>query len=143
MTVRRRWDIDEVGHGVASAREMAPEARRLVDVMESPDWVAEAPEHHLLPHIERACSAPGAPLRLDGWSVQDGGVLELQVTYVAGDPSPSTIRLAALAVLAEIAEARTFTIERGPVFEMVTGVLDDDGEFAAHGHVVRLVVGEA
>lgn len=48
--------------------------------------------------------------------------------------------MAALALLAEVAEARTFTIERSQdrVFEMVTGMLD--GEFAGHGHVLRLVV---
>jgi hypothetical protein len=140
--MKRRWDIDDVGHGVASARNWASEARRLAEAMEAPDWVAEQPEHHLLPHIERACALPGAPLRLVGWSVDDGGVLELRVAHREPDATAGLTRAAALALLGEVAEARTFTIERSQarVFEMVTGMLDGDGEFAGHGHVVRLIV---
>lgn len=142
MSVRRRWDIDEIGHGIGSARGWVPEARRLIESMAAPDWVAEEPEAHLLPHIERACSAAGSLLRLDGWSIDDMGVLEVRVALRAAAANQRSIRAAALALLGEVAEVRTFTIERSQdrIFEMVTGVCEGDGEFAPHGHVVRLLV---
>ncbi len=50
-----RWDGDERGEGVADATAFVDGAVELVDAMRHPSWVAEEPEVHLLPHIERAC----------------------------------------------------------------------------------------
>ena len=79
----RRWDDDERGHGIADARRLAPGARELVDAMEQPDWVAEQPEAHLLPHVVRYCGEPGSPLRLEEATVTDG-LLELTLRWSGG-----------------------------------------------------------
>jgi hypothetical protein len=64
-----RWDIDERGRGVADASQFAQGAGELVDAMREPNWVAEEPEAHLLPHLRRACEAADAPLVLESFSV--------------------------------------------------------------------------
>jgi hypothetical protein len=58
----RRWDVDERGRGVADAGALAPGVRELVDALAIEGWVAEQPEAHLLPHIERACREAGLEL---------------------------------------------------------------------------------
>src|SRR5262245_47604248 len=47
-----RWDGDERGRGVASADGEVVELERLRAAMALPDWVAEEPDLHLLPHVE-------------------------------------------------------------------------------------------
>src|SRR5919199_6297223 len=58
----RRWDGDERGHGVANALSASHAVARLLEAMALPDWVAEQPEVHLLPHIEAGLT--DLPLRL-------------------------------------------------------------------------------
>jgi len=55
--VRRRWDTDERGRGVASAGAYLAHADALRGAMAEPDWVAEDPDQHLLPHVRRFCEA--------------------------------------------------------------------------------------
>ena len=50
---RRRWDTDERLRGVADARAILPYVDELREVVATPDWVAEDPERHLLPQIDR------------------------------------------------------------------------------------------
>jgi hypothetical protein len=77
--VRPRWDIDERGHGVGDARRLLPEARALLERMETPDWVTEDADAHLLPHIRRMCASDDVPLEL-----ADGLELDI-VTRVVSD----------------------------------------------------------
>ena len=44
--MRRRWDGDERGRGIASGESHAPHARRLLQALERPDWVTEEPHVH-------------------------------------------------------------------------------------------------
>jgi hypothetical protein len=139
-----RWDTDTVGRGVADAADLAPEAGRLVAAMAQPDWVAEQPEVHLLPHLERACAEPGSPVRIVDWSVDDTGTLVVHVEPWVAFPDRGSRRLAVHRLLAAIVETRTFVHEdpaTGTV-EAVTGVLDGDTAFAGHGHRIRIVVAE-
>ena len=57
--MKQRWDTDERGRGVASAADFAPALERLLEASRKPDWVAEEPEHHLLPHVSRLCDERG------------------------------------------------------------------------------------
>ena len=57
--MKQRWDTDERGRGIASAAAFAPALERLLDAARRPDWVAEEPEHHLLPHVHRLCEERG------------------------------------------------------------------------------------
>ncbi|HEV2903370.1 MAG TPA: hypothetical protein VGW30_08930 [Gaiellaceae bacterium] len=49
--MRPRWDIDERGHGVGDARRLLPEARALLERMDTPFWVTEDADAQLLSHI--------------------------------------------------------------------------------------------
>jgi hypothetical protein len=58
----RRWDTDERGHGIADGSAFAPGVHRLAEALAEEAWVAEEPDLHLFPHIERACVAAGLEL---------------------------------------------------------------------------------
>ena len=77
--MRRRWDGDERGHGVAGGESHKPHAVRLVKALELADWVAEEPELHLLPHLERAALGLGFGL---GGAAVDGATYELRLTWL-------------------------------------------------------------
>lgn len=118
----------------------------MVEALGEPDWIAEEPEAHLVPHIERVCGVPGSTVRLAGWSVEDAGTLVVRL--VAADGASALDRrsrgAAALGVVAAVAETRTVIHERPDgAFDVVTGVIDGDTDFAAHGHRLRIVLEEA
>jgi hypothetical protein len=130
----RRWDIDKRGHGVADASALASGVRELADMLAVADWVAEQPEAHLLPHIERACEATG--LELVGHEIVDA-ILTIRIALPA-ELGQGEARAAAYRVIGSFAEAATSIRQRGMAFEVVTGMLDPDTLFAPHGHMVRL-----
>lgn len=136
--MRRRWDIDARGRGVASAAAFLPEAEALAAAMREPDWVAEDPDHHLLPHVRRFCAGPTL-LALDDWSIEDG-VLVLDLAFEGGTWRER--REAVFALIGTFAEAATLVREVVPDrdFVVVTGALEGDTEFAPHGHTLRLRV---
>jgi hypothetical protein len=138
--MRRRWDNDERGHGVASAAASVPDIDRLRAAMLEPDWVAEEPDLHLLPHIRRVCEDRSWSLaRAD--VVDD--VLEVEVVVPAAVRSPTE---AAFTVLGTFAEASTHVVVQAAApresVELLatTGMLEGDGAFAPHGHTVRIAV---
>jgi hypothetical protein len=136
--VDARWDGDERGRGVASADAGVEELDRLRSAMVLPDWVAEAPDAHLLPHLERMCEEHAwRILRAD---VADG-VLEVDITTAA--QSRGELRAAAFVLIGSFAEASTHVVAMSPDDSSVevtvtTGMLEGDGAFEPHGHVVRL-----
>jgi hypothetical protein len=136
--MRRRWDGDERGHGVAGGEIHKPHALRLVRALELPEWVAEDPEVHLLPHLERAALELGFGL---GGASLDGAVYELRLTWL-GDQGRRPVRRAAHALIGAVAEESTHTIEwvdgDTVVFDVATGSVAEDAHFAPHGHLLRL-----
>jgi hypothetical protein len=140
--VPRRWDIDERGRGVADASRFAEGASELVDAMMEPDWVAEEPEAHLLPHLQRACDAAGSPLVLESSKVESDGVLSLDLRW-QGDPE-APVWPAVWALLGTVSESASYVRQRGEngvyICDVVTGMLDPDTTFAPHGHTLRLRV---
>jgi hypothetical protein len=134
----RRWDGDERGHGIASGETHVPHTRRLLQALERPDWVAEEPELHLLPHLERAALALGFGL---GGAATDGAVYELRLTWL-GEQGRGPIRRAAHALIGSVAEESTHVVEwvdgDTVVFDVATGNVGEDGYFAPHGHLLRL-----
>jgi hypothetical protein len=140
--MRRRWDIDERGRGVADARRLVPEAETLLGFMAEAEWVTEEPDAHLLPHVRRVA----AELPLDGLSagIDDDGVLVVSLRWTdSWDQSSATA--AAFALLGSFAEEMTYLRkdeEPGRVaLETVTGVVSE-GVFAPHGHTVRITIAE-
>ncbi len=68
----RRWDTDTIGHGVADGTAFAPGVQRLLDALQRPDWVAEDPDAHLLPHLRRVYEAAASPWKLLATEWVDG-----------------------------------------------------------------------
>jgi hypothetical protein len=145
-----RWDGDDSGEGAGDATAFVAGATELADAMRHPTWVAERPEVHLLPHIERACES--LPLQLLGTSTSADGTFELRLNCTQADASVGEVRAAVFAVLGGFAEAATYVRQRrvdagasGEVllFEIVTGFLASDTAFVPHGHTVRVSVSNA
>ena len=142
-----RWDGDERGTGVADAREFVEGAAELLAAMQQPNWVAEQPELHLLPHLERACES--LPLQiLDARSADDGSY-EVQLRWTEKQVGVGLIRASIFSLLGEIAEPssyirqrRTESVRGSPTtltFEVVTGIVDEI-PFKPHGHTLRVSV---
>jgi hypothetical protein len=144
--VERRWDIDERGRGIAAGLRLAPGARELVDALELPDWVAEEPDAHLLPHLERACASDGSPLELETTDSLPDGTYEVRLRWHGGDNVGAT-RAAVFCLIGVVAESATYVRQRGGegelIFEVGTGMLEADTDFAPHGHTLLLRVRKA
>jgi len=138
-----RWDTDERGHGVGDAGALLPDVERLVEAMRSADWVAEQPEDHLLPHVRALCAAPDSQLALRA-AEQEGDVFTVDLTWSGAEDDGFARRRAVWALLSRIAEPSCHVRERHDgstwVFDVTTGVLDGDSEFAPHGHTLRVRV---
>lgn len=139
--MRRRWDIDARGRGIASAEAAVPDLDRLRHAMLEPDWVTEDADAHLLPHVRRMCAERG-------WELTRAEVADavLEVDVFARAATVRNPREAAFALLGTFAEASTHVVERSPdvgrdveIFA-TTGMLEGDGDFAPHGHTVRIRV---
>ena len=148
LVVDLRWDGDERGEGVADANAFANGAVELIDAMRLPKWVAEEPERHLLPHIERACET--LPFEIDGTRVAPDGAFELRLRWTAQEQAVGQSRAAVFALVGSFSEVSTYVRQRRIaagdagegetlLFEVVTGILGD-GVFSPHGHTVRISV---
>jgi hypothetical protein len=143
----RRWDGDERGDGVADAAQFAAGADELVAAMRRPNWVAEEPEIHLLPHLERACEP--LPLRILDARAAPDGAYDVQLGWAGDHAGIGVLRASIFGLLGGIAEPATYVRQRRTgtgegsqevlTFEVVTGIVDDD-PFKPHGHTLRLTV---
>jgi hypothetical protein len=138
-----RWDDDERGEGVADASGFAGGADELIAAMRRPNWVAEQPEIHLLPHLERACES--LPLRIVDARTSDDGSYDVQLEWTRGEAGVGAVRAAIFTLLGAIAEPATYVRQRRTdadetlTFEVVTGIVDE-APFTPHGHTLRFRV---
>jgi hypothetical protein len=144
----RRWDIDERGEGIGDA---SAEARRVDDLRahaERPGWVTEEPEAHLWPHLERAIQEPGSPWVSADHAIDRDGRLIVDLVHAPaeGDRARAGVQADVLRLVGLVIEGATFVEieERGlddtHVIDVVTGMLDDQTPFKAHGHTLRFRV---
>jgi hypothetical protein len=137
-----RWDGDRTGRGIGDAAGFADAATELVAAMREPEWVAEEPEAHLLPHLETACRE--LPLKLESTAIADDGTFDIELEWHGDGESVGQVRSAVYALLGSVAETATYIRQRrvdgALVFDVVTGMIGDDIAFAPHGHALRLFV---
>jgi hypothetical protein len=111
--------------------------------MDTPHWVTEDADAHLLPHLRRMCARDDVPLELQGSRVEDDGTLVVHCR-LEGEWNRCKAGVAAFALLGQIAESGTFVEQRESngrlELDVVTGVVSDKGPFATHGHTLRLRV---
>ena len=145
-SANRRWDTDTVGHGVADGTAFAPGVQRLLDALHLPRWVAEDPDAHLLPHLERICAARDSPLRLVAAVFADG-VYDVTLEWSRQDANLARLRADMFSLVGVIAEGVTYVHQQVTddqiSYELITGLLDGETHFRGHGHLVRFrVVGD-
>jgi hypothetical protein len=138
-----RWEHDTRGTGVGDGRWIAAHVEQLGAALAVPGWVAESPEEHLLPHLERAVAAKSSPWRLTNTSMTDG-LFEVTLEWDADVPRLRQLRVDAVRLIAEIAEGTTFIhqiiAEDAIEYHVVTGQLAESTAFVPHGHLIRLIV---
>ena len=109
--------------------------------MRSPNWVAEQPEVHLLPHLQRSCES--LPFELVDARVSEDGSYDVELRWAGDTDRIGEVRAAVFALVGGFAEVFTYVRQRrgadAVVFEVVTGILDAES-FSPHGHAVRLTV---
>ena len=136
-----RWDGDDLGAGIADGTAFAPDVRRSLDALAQPAWVAERPEDHLLPRLAERCADAGSSWTLNGARLSDDGVYLVDLTW-AGAGNAAALRADAFALIGCVAESATHVrqIVTGSAidYRIVTGMLDGDSPFAAHGHLLTL-----
>jgi hypothetical protein len=142
-----RWDGDERGDGVADAAQFVEGAAELIAAMRRPNWVAEQPEAHLLPHLERACES--LPLRILDARTSDDGSYEVRLCWTGGATGVGIVRAAIFSLLGGIAEVSSYVRQRRTetsegssetlTFDVVTGIVDET-QFKPRGHTLRLSV---
>jgi hypothetical protein len=136
----KRWDTDDRFTGAADASGFAPAIDELAELARRPGWVTEDPENHLVPHLQQA-NVPG--LRVLGYQPDGDGVLHVTAQYRDGS-SRGEIRQHAWALIATVAELATSVRERDDgdtiVFDIVTGIPENAGRFATHGHTIRITL---
>jgi len=140
---RKRWDTDDRFTGVADASAFAGGVDELAALARRPGWVTEDPELHLVPHLRNA-SVDG--LRIDEMRTEEDGVLAV-IGACDPDASRAELRRRAWALLGTVAEPAASVREHRDgdvaVFEVVTGIPDNAGAFASHGHTLRLTLTQA
>lgn len=136
---KRRWDGDDRGAGIGSGGALAPGIEALRAQLEAPDWIAEDPHAHLLPHIVRACAA-GEDLAVLDTKLESDGVYEVTLDWRPHAASP-TLRERVFAVIGAFAESSTHIAQRrrgdDMEYDVVTGMLAHQTQFRTHGHLVR------
>ncbi len=150
LMVGRRWDGDERGEGIADARLFAPGVEELLAEMRSAVWVAEQPELHLLPHLERSCES--LPLQLVDARSSETGCFDIELRWTGQAKGIAALRAAIFSLVGSFAETYTYVRQRrsdvegsGEIvtFEVVTGMLGKESSFTPHGHTIRISVTDA
>ena len=142
-----RWDGDQTGHGIADGEPFTPAVRRLLDAMVMPDWVAEDPDAHLLPHLRSWCEEPDSPWSLLSAEL-DGAMYVVTLDWLRQGAGIGRLRADVFALIGSVAELSTHVHQRvagdEAEYDVTTGMLDGESWFRGHGHVLRLRVrGEA
>jgi hypothetical protein len=141
---QKRWDTDKHGHGVASAGTLVAPIMDLMLAAGEPDWVAEDPDSHLLPHLRRACEDEQSPVHfLDAQFID--GVYIIELEWLASSVSPREVGGAAFRLIGAIAESSTNVVERVDgwvvIYDVVTGMVAGQTRWAPHGHAIQVRIG--
>jgi hypothetical protein len=153
-----RWDDDVRGRGVADGGRVEAGAGELLQALREPDWVAEAGQDHLLPHLRRACERGAVPLTLEGSYTDPDGAFVVELRWLGRPEDVRAVRAAIYSLVGEVAESATYIRQRrdqpvGDVdqpiggesifYEVATGMLGPDTTYTPHGHVLVLRVNGA
>jgi hypothetical protein len=138
----KRWDSDERFVGAGHARDAIPAVQRLLEAMQQDGWVAEDPEAHLLPHIAGAADRAPTVWRLEATDGSDPNRYVIDLEWRRRGGNHRDLIADVYVLIGRIAEAQTHITERKTPttveFDITTGMLAGDGQFAGHGHVIVL-----
>ena len=133
------------GAWVSPMRPRPRPRSRPADAAQQPDGSPRT-RAHLWPHLERAIAAPGSPWRSAEHLIDDDGRLIVDLVHepVADDRRRAALQGEVIRLLGLVIEGSTYIeVEEWPaddvlVVDVVTGLLDDQSLFKAHGHTLQL-----
>jgi hypothetical protein len=142
--VQRRWEHDTRGYGAGNAGPFVDAVMDLMLAAGEPDWVAEDPDAHLLPHLRKACEQDHSPLRFVDATFA-AGVYVVELEWLTASVSAREVAAAAFALVGSIAESSTNVVERVDgwvvLYDVVTGMVAGQTRWAPHGHTIQLRIG--
>src|SRR5438477_11518885 len=106
-----RWDDDDSGQGIGDAAQLVSGAGELVAAFRQPNWVAEQPEIHLLPHIEGWCQRDQR-LALTCAHTDNTGAYVLDFEWRGATRSVGGARAAVFSLIGSFAESATYVRQR-------------------------------
>ena len=138
----KRWEGDERGIGIGSGERVAPYITSFLREIGADSWLTEDPVRHLGPKLEEWLAGPGAGLwTLESLDATDDGWLEIRALWRRAGRARD-LRADVAALVGSFAEAQTMLVTVGSgltaTFVVATGQ-PSDAEFAAHGHLVRVI----
>ena len=138
----KRWEGDERRIGIGSGESVAPYLTSFLGAIGADSWLTEDPTRHLGPKLEEWLAGPGAALwNLESVHDTDDGWLEIRAVWRRAGRARD-LRADVAALVGSFAEAQTMLVTVGSglsaTFVVATGQ-PSTGEFAAHGHLVRVV----
>jgi hypothetical protein len=139
----KRWEGDERGSGIGSGSRVAPYLTSFLEEIGAVSWLTEDPTGHLGPKLEEWLAGSGAALwTLERLDATDDGWLEIRAVWGRRAGRARDLRADVAALVGSFAEAQTMLVTEGSgltaTFVVATGQ-PSDAEFAAHGHLVRVI----
>jgi hypothetical protein len=138
----KRWEGDERRGGIGSGESVAPYLTSFLGEIGADSWLTEDPTRHLGPKLEEWLAGPGTVLWiLESCLDTDDGWLEIRAVWRRAGRARD-LRADVAALVGSFAEAQTMLVTVGSgltaTFVVATGQ-PSDAEFAAHGHLVRVI----
>src|SRR3954452_611450 len=106
-----RWDGDDRGRGIGDATLLVSGATELVAAFGQPEWVAEQPETHLLPHVEAWCQRDQRLVLTDAEADASGAYI-LEFDWQGAPGSVGEVRATVFSLIGSFAEGATYVRQR-------------------------------
>jgi hypothetical protein len=141
VSLGHRWDGDTRGAGIGDGGWITDDVDQFKAALNEPDWIAEEPAQHLLPHLRRACGVPRSPWTLLGAELMEM-VYVLSLRWARDEATMRQLRADVYGLVGAIAESVSYLHQRVELetvhYDVVTGMLATDTAFHPHGHLLEL-----
>ena len=142
MDKRPRWEGDARMTGVADGTPLTGSLDALSTAMRDPGWVTEEPVAHLGPKLEAWLAEQSHGRWTNVAVVAEERWLVVSAEWNRADGRMRDLRADAYALIGSFVEDVAYVVQRraGGVVEFEVATGQEGGEFAPHGHLVRLRV---
>lgn len=140
MDKRPRWEGDVQMRGVADGTPLIGALEAMSSALRGPGWVTEGPVAHLGPKLEAWLAEQSQGRWTNVALMAEERWLVVRAQWNLPDGRMRDLRADAFALIGSFVEDAAHVVQRraGDLVEFEVATGQDAGEFAAHGHLVRL-----